>query len=55
MPELLTVKETADALRLTPETVIHLIRRDEIPAAKVGFTYRIGAATVAKLLKPCEG
>jgi len=36
----LTVKEAAEFLRVTPETVRRLCRRGKIPFAKIGSDYR---------------
>lgn len=52
--ELLTVAETATRLRISSDTVRKLIQRDEIPAARVGCTYRVSAYAVAKILEPCQ-
>jgi excisionase family DNA binding protein len=39
--ELLTVRETADVLKLKPWTVYRLVKSGEIPAVKVGGSIRI--------------
>lgn len=52
MSEMLTPKETADHLRVTPRTVRNLIDRGEIAGAvKVGRQWRIPAAAVAAVLQ----
>jgi excisionase family DNA binding protein len=38
--EVFTVKEAAEFLRVTPETVRRLCRRGKIPFAKIGYDYR---------------
>jgi excisionase family DNA binding protein len=38
--EVFTVKEAAEFLRVTPETVRRLCRRGKIPFAKIGSDYR---------------
>ena len=50
MPELLTVTEVAATLRISPQTVRCLIRRDELPGVRVGNLYRIPKAAVARLV-----
>lgn len=50
MPELLTVTEVAATLRITPQTVRSLIKRDELPGVRVGNLYRIPKAAVARLV-----
>jgi excisionase family DNA binding protein len=48
--DLLTVDEVADYLRIKSTTVRDLIKRGELPAARVGRVYRIKRADVEKLL-----
>jgi len=48
--DLLTVDEVADYLRIKSTTVRDLIKRGELPAARVGRVYRIRRADVEKLL-----
>jgi excisionase family DNA binding protein len=40
MTELMTVEEVADYLRVTKKTIYRLLRRDSIPATKVGHQWR---------------
>jgi excisionase family DNA binding protein len=40
--EVLTVKEVAQRLRLSEETVKRLLRKEELPGHKVGGSWRIG-------------
>ena len=48
--DLLTVDEVAEYLRIKSTTVRDLIKRGELPAARVGRVYRIRRADVEKLL-----
>ncbi len=48
--DLLTVDEVAEYLRIKATTVRDLIKRGELPAARVGRVYRIKRADVEKLL-----
>lgn len=48
--DLLTISEVADYLRITERTVREMIRRGELPAAKLAKSYRIKCADVEKLL-----
>jgi excisionase family DNA binding protein len=47
---LLTVRETAAALRLSPVTVYRKVQRGEIPAVYVGATIRVPAGALARAL-----
>ena len=47
---LLTVDEVAEYLRIKDTTVRELIKRGELPAARVGKAYRIKRTDVEKLL-----
>lgn len=40
-PQLLTVAEVADLLRVSSMTVYRLIRNGELPAVRVGRSYRV--------------
>jgi excisionase family DNA binding protein len=44
LPEVLTVEEAAQLLRLNPATVRRLIREGQIPHGKVGGKYRLSKA-----------
>jgi len=48
--DLLTVDEVAEYLRVKATTVRELIKRGELPAAKVGRVYRIKRTDVETLL-----
>ena len=41
MADLLTVAEVADELRVSTMTVYRLIQRNELPALRIGRSYRI--------------
>ena len=41
MADLLTVAEVADELRVSSMTVYRLIQREELPALRIGRSYRI--------------
>lgn len=47
--KVLTVEEVAKLLRVTDRTIRYMIRKGELPAAKVGKEYRILQAEVDKL------
>ncbi|MDI6792057.1 MAG: helix-turn-helix domain-containing protein [bacterium] len=40
MQEVLTLKEAADFLRASPNTIYNLIKKHEIPASKIGRQYK---------------
>ena len=44
--DILTPKQTADYLQLSPKTVYRMIRRGELIAARVGGQYRIHKSNV---------
>jgi excisionase family DNA binding protein len=48
--DLLTVDEVAEYLRVKATTVRELIKRGELPAARIGKAYRIKRADVENLL-----
>lgn len=47
----LTVKETADYLQVSPDTVYELIYQGRIPAKKVGRQWRISRAKLMQALE----
>ena len=47
----LTVKEAAEVLRLNPRTVKAMIRRNELPAFKVGSRWRFRESQLTKWLE----
>ena len=50
MAELLTVAEVAERLRVSTMTVYRLIKRDELPALRIGRSYRIDQSDLAAYL-----
>jgi excisionase family DNA binding protein len=44
--DLMTVKEVADYLRCHPESLYRLLRRNQIPAFKVGFDWRFSRRAI---------
>ncbi|MDH5695201.1 MAG: response regulator [Dehalococcoidia bacterium] len=46
MAELMTVQELANYLRVTKKTIYRLLRRDSIPATKVGRSWRFDKASI---------
>lgn len=50
VPELITVREAADYLRVCTRTVHNLIRRGELPASHVGRQVRIDRRILVTLL-----
>lgn len=48
--ELLTVAEVADRLRVSTMTVYRLIQRDELPALRIGRSYRIESSELEAYL-----
>lgn len=51
MPELLTVAEVADLLRVSDMTVYRLIRTGELPAVRVGRNYRVRESALDAFLE----
>ena len=50
MTELMTVEEVACYLRVTKKTIYRLLRRDKIPAAKIGHQWRFDKASIDEWL-----
>ena len=50
MAELLTVQEIADYLRVTEKTIYRLLKRGNIPATKVGYSWRFDKAAIDEWL-----
>lgn len=50
-PELLTVKEVAQILRVSTMTVYRLVREGELESTRVGRCFRIHAESVRQYLK----
>lgn len=55
-PELLTVREVANFLRIRPETVRRMIAQGELQAIRFGLRgdFRIPRKTLAKILDPVD-
>jgi len=51
MIELMTLREVADYLRVTEKTIYRLLRRGDIPAAKVGRNWRFGRDSIDEWLR----
>lgn len=51
MNDLLTVAEVADMLRVSTMTVYRLIRTGELPAVRVGRSYRVKRADLDEYLE----
>ncbi len=49
-PQLLTVQEVADAMRVSNMTVYRLINSGSLPAVRVGKSYRLTEADVDRYL-----
>ena len=50
MPEMLTAREAADLLRLSPQTIALYIKQEKLPAVKVGRSWLIRRAEVERIL-----
>ena len=48
---LLTLKETAELLRVSRRTVMGMVKRKELSALKVGRQWRISASQLAKWIE----
>lgn len=53
--EVMTVKELCDYLRLTKKTILKLLNEGQIPARKVGGSWRILKGEVDKYLRGDDG
>ncbi len=49
-PRFMTVAEVADLMRVSKMTVYRLIQRGEIPAIRVGKSFRVPEAAVRQLI-----
>ena len=54
LPDALSAKELAQALRVNVKTVYKLIRNGEIPAVRVGREYRVAKGTLVDYLRSTE-
>lgn len=50
MPDLLTVEEVADRLKVSKMTVYRLIESRELPALRIGRSYRVAATDLDAFL-----
>jgi excisionase family DNA binding protein len=50
-PQLLTIRQVAELLRVSKRTVKRLISRKELPALKIGGQRRIRASQLAKWIE----
>lgn len=53
-PQLLTVEEAAEILRVDPKTVYRLINNDELKAALFGRVYRIDRSDLNEFLEQAK-
>jgi excisionase family DNA binding protein len=49
--EILTVKEIAEILRVHPTTIYNIIKRGDLPAIKVGNSYRVYKSDFVEYIK----
>jgi len=50
LPDILTVEELAELVRVKPVTIYRLVRRDEIPHFRVGRTIRFRRDDVERIV-----
>jgi excisionase family DNA binding protein len=50
MPDMLTAREAADLLRLSPQTIALYIKQGKLPAVKVGRSWLIRRVEVERIL-----
>lgn len=55
LPDLLTVDETADFLRVSRETIFSLIKAGDLPAFRVGKQFRIRKDAINTLSTKTQG
>lgn len=53
-PDVYTVEEVADILRISTSSVTKMIREGNLSAIKIGSMYRIPRRTIAKIVNPSE-
>lgn len=53
VPQLLTVGEVAQILRISRTSVHNLIARGELPALRFGRTVRIPATAIVRMVEKC--
>jgi len=54
VPELLTIREAAELLRVSHQTVYQLVRSGRLPAHRVGRQWRISQETLVGWLRESE-
>jgi excisionase family DNA binding protein len=52
--KVLTVREVSEYLRVHPSTVYRLLRKNQLPAFRVGSDWRFSADSIAKWLAEIE-
>lgn len=55
MPDMLTAREAADLLRLSPQTIALYIKQRKLPAVKVGRAWLIRRDEVERILEGPPG
>ena len=55
LPELMTVKETAEYLRIPLPTVYYLVQRGQLPAIQIGGRWRIKRSLLGDTLGEAAG
>ncbi|MNK46996.1 Helix-turn-helix domain protein [compost metagenome] len=55
LPDLLTVDETAEYLRVSRETIFSLIKAETLPALRVGKQFRISKDALSNLSTSNKG
>ncbi len=53
-PEILTVDEVSDLLKVSPQTIYNMVKDRRLPASKVGREWRFNRIEIEKILKPQE-
>ena len=53
-PEVLTVDEVSDLLKVSPQTIYNMVKDGRLPASKVGREWRFNRIEIEKVLKPQE-
>ena len=54
MAEVLTLEEVADFLQIHPSTVYRLLKKQQIPAFKVGSDWRFNQQSIEQWVKQLE-
>ena len=48
---MMTIEEVAEYLRVHPSTVYRLVRKEALPAVKIGKQWRVGSEALAEWLR----